>query len=555
MKNKLNLKLSIKYLLITFQLFIVIIIYYYIFKTLIPHEIFLDSIDYVTLQFQQYMVEQAAYQQDLINDLTEVFSLETIEEMEEDILSYIEAEDSDIEYNKESGSNDDSNNSNNSETSNSFLPLLLMIHKKLLTKLNKFKTKWNKIINTPITFDKVKIGKQNINLKIIIIFLLSLMLITINPLLMFIFEDTYWRFIIKYTTCYFIHQHANIGYEALTEQLLEEMGNLYVELLLETYEETRIVIEQQMQHISNELNMIEATNNNNNQLIPEENNPNMNNTLNSDETVATSTPNTTSHELEVNTNSISESLIPFLLILIHQKLLIKINKIKTKWNKIITTPIIIDKVYRNRNHINLKYIKLISISVIFISIMFISLLFHPSILENISLNYLLINITNISYYITDHLSSLYIYCWELYNIFNFTDNTTKIITPETKLINDYNENSETIDNKDITESTPFYKSKTFMILGIIIVSSTLIYLYLNNSLPFISEHNVNNTELINKLLNIITDRDGEINALRSENTQLLEQNLKVLREAAQLTHDGREFIRANNEHLLWILEN
>jgi hypothetical protein len=483
------------------------------------------------------MVEQAAYQQDLINDLTEAFSLEDIEEMEKDLLSYIEDVDSDIDYIKES------------ESSNSVLTLLLMIHKKLLTKFYKFKTKWNKIINTPITFDKVKIGKQNINL-IIIIFLLPLMLITINPLLMFIFEDTYWRFIIKYTTCYFIHQHPNIGYEALTEQLLEEMGYLYVELLLETYEETRIVIEQQMQHISNELNMIEATNNN--QLIPEENNPNMNNTLNPDETVATSTPNTTSHELDVNTNSsISESLIPFLLIFIHHKLLIKINKIKTKWNKIITTPIILDKENRNRNikSNNLKYIKLISIFVLFTSIMYISLLFYPSLLDNLNLSYLLLNITNITYYISDHLFSLYQYCIELYNIINFTDNTSKITNPEAKLINDYKDNSETIDSKDIIDSTPFYKSKTFMICGIIIISSSLIYLYFYN--PTFIFGDSDESKLINRLLDTIAQKDNEINTLTNSNLQMLEDKANNLEQIIRI---NRRWRKANRDGLLRILE-
>lgn len=363
MKNNLNFKLYHKYLIIILQLFIVIIIYYYIFTTLIPKEIYLDSIDYVGLQIQQLMLEQA-YQQELINDLTESFSLEAIEEMEEDILSYIDEEDSDIDYIKESNSNDDSNNS---ESSKSILPLILII--------------------------------------------------------------------------------------------------------------------------------------------------------------------------------------------VHQKLLIKINKMESKWNKIITTPIIIDKVYRNRNHNNLKYIKVISISVIFISIMFISLLFYPSLLDNLNLSYLLLNITNFIDYITNNLHSFTQYCRDLYNILNFTENTSKIITPETKIIDDYKDNSETIDNKNIADSTPIYKSKTFVICGIIIVSSTLIYLYLNNSLPFISDPNITGSGLTDKLLKIIKQKEDIINVLKSENTQLLEENLRVLREATQLTHDGREFIRANNEQLLWILEN
>jgi hypothetical protein len=339
MKNNLNFKLSPKFLITLLQLFIVIIVYYYIFTTLIPHEIFLDSIDYVGLQIQQYIVEQAAYQQDLINDLTESFSLEDIEEMEEDLLCYIEEEDSDIEFVKEPDSDDEPTNS---ESSNSILPLIIII--------------------------------------------------------------------------------------------------------------------------------------------------------------------------------------------VHHKLIIKINKFKTKWNKIITTPIILDKVHRNRNikSNNLKYIKFISIFVLFTSIMYISLLFYPSLLDNLNLSYLLLNITNFIDYITNNLHSFTQYCRDWFNILNFTDNTSKIITPETKITNDYNDNSETIDNKNIADPKPFYKSKTFVICGIIIVSSTLIYLYLNNSLPFISEHNINTPDLADTLLNIIKRKEDIINTLISENKQLTDEKLRII---------------------------
>jgi hypothetical protein len=120
---------------------------------------------------------------------------------------------------------------------------------------------------------------------------------------------------------------------------------------------------------------------------------------------------------------------------------------------------------------------------------------------------------------------------ELYNIINFTDNTSKIITPDTKLINDYNDNNdntEIVDNKDSIESTPFYKSKVFIICGIVIASSTLIYLYLNNYLPFIPEHNFNSSDLTDKLLNIIKQKEDLINALRYENKQLTDEKLRII---------------------------
>lgn len=250
--------------------------------------------------------------------------------------------------------------------------------------------------------------------------------------------------------------------------------------------------------------------------------------FNPDETVAISTPNTTSHELEVNTNSsISESLIPFLLILIHQNLLTKLNKVKTKWIKLITTPIIIGKLKRGRQSNILKYIKYLSIFLTFILLILLSLLFYPSSLENITLNYLFLILTNIFDYITNHLSSLYQYCVELYNIINFAENN-KTITPDTKLINDFNDNNEIVDNKDNIESTPFYKTKTFIICGIVIITSTIIYFYCNNLLPFTSEYNIYDTQRIYHLLDIISQKENQYNILRVEHLKLLDQKNSLM---------------------------
>jgi hypothetical protein len=227
-------------------------------------------------------------------------------------------------------------------------------------------------------------------------------------------------------------------------------------------------------------------------------------------------------------STVSESIIPFLLILIHQNILIKFNKFKTKWIKLITTPIIIGKVRGGRQSNILKYIKYLSIFLTFTLLILLSLLFYPSLLEYINLNYLLLILTNILDYITNHFYSLYHYCRELYNIFNFTDNTTKTITPDTKLINDYNDNTDIVDNKDNIESTPFYKTKTFIIFGIIIITSALIYLYCNNLLPFTSEYNVYETQRIDHLLDVISQKENQYNILRVEHLRLLEQKNSLM---------------------------
>jgi len=123
-----------------------------------------------------------------------------------------------------------------------------------------------------------------------------------------------------------------------------------------------------------------------------------------------------------------------------------------------------------------------------------------------------------------------------------------------------NSNNITSDN-----ITPFYKTKSFIIISGVVLIIGLICIYtikfssgdvINNiEINNIQNiNNINNSKLIDMLSNIISQKDNQINSLILENEQLLEQNVKVLKEAIQLTQEGREFIRSNNEHLLWILE-
>jgi hypothetical protein len=469
----------------------------------------------------------------------------------------------------DASTNSDSETDVNSSISDSIIPLpILLLYKNLLTNINKIKTNWNKLITTPIILDKVKIGRKKINLKIkILLILLQFILLTLNPLLTLTFFETFFIRMLLFNTRYsFLGPHAHLdeeedinllGWEdenwALTltlqvQNILNHENNILGlndnELIIDDNDSTvhndaiQDAIDDETEAIAAEIeqeqllhDLSDATGEPIEVLRDRLRAENSNTSFNHEEIIATSTPNTASHELDVNTNSnISESIIPFLLILIHQNLLTKFNKFKTKWIKLITTPIILGKLRRGRQSNILKYIKYLSIFLTFILLILLSLLFYPSSLENISLNYLLLILTNIFDYTANHLYGLYQYCVELYNIINFTENN-KTITPDTKLIKDVNDNSdnnETIDNKDTTDSKPFYKSKLFIVCGIIIVSSTLLYLYNNNSLLYISEHNINSSDLTDKLLNIIKQKEDLINTLRSENIQLTDEKLRVV---------------------------
>jgi hypothetical protein len=454
---------------------------------------------------------------------------------------------------------------------------------------------------------------KNINLKfIILLILLPLILITLNPLLISIFDESYLRYIIKHT----IFNLDSFSFELhnLVNQLEAEADEIYEDFL--NADDLKLASELliQWQNTINTLNSVVGANNEN--IIIEENNPNVhnddiqdaiddetealaaeieqeellndlsyvtgqpvehlneqlqaensNNMFNPDEIIATSTPNTTSHELDVNTHSsVSESLIPFLLILIHQNLLTKLNKVKTKWIKLVTTPIIIGKLKRGRQSNIIKYIKYLSIFLTFTFLISLSLLFYPSLLENIDLNYLLLILTNILDYITNHFYSLYCYCRDFYYSINFTDNTSKIITPDTKLVSDYNDNSDTIDNKDNIDSTPFYKTKTFIIFTVVVASSALIYLYFNNLLPIPYDSGVNNIQNVDRYLEVIQQQAIRFNQLQNNYLDLLNENnnlveyreryfglinhVHVLTEGLEQNAENIDFIVDHLEHLV-----
>jgi hypothetical protein len=275
--------------------------------------------------------------------------------------------------------------------------------------------------------------------------------------------------------------------------------------------------------------------------------------FNPDEILATSSPvspdsqldPTSDIDMEDNSNTGSdmdisshESLLPLILLIFHQGLS---KKYITKWNKFITTPIILDRKGGIESN-TLKTLRFVSTSVVLVSLLSTILLLNPLLLDCINWNYLLISITNIIEYITNNFHSTYNYLKGLYDIFNFTDNTSKIVSPETKLINsEVADNDEPKEIVDITNnSTPFYKTKTFIICSTLLLSSCLIYLYCNNLLPFFQDNNIYETQSIEHLLDHISQQNLQYNKLRVEYLALLDEKNGMMDCASK--HD--EFLRS-----------
>jgi hypothetical protein len=290
--------------------------------------------------------------------------------------------DSNSDVSTNSDSDSDSGTDVNSSNSESIIPLpLLLFYRNSLTNINKIKTNWNKLITTPITLDKEKIGRKSINLKMKrLLILLQFILLTINPLLTLTFFETFFIRMLLFNTRYsFLGPHARLDDEQNINELGLEDENFALILTLQIQNiinpennipgvnDDSLIIEDNDSNVQNEEDAIQDALDDETEAIAAEeehweqllqdlssitgepvedirnrlNVETSNTSFNPEEIIATSTPNTTSNELEVNTHSdISESIIPFLLILIHQNMLTKFNKFKTKWIKLITTPII-----------------------------------------------------------------------------------------------------------------------------------------------------------------------------------------------------------------------
>jgi hypothetical protein len=207
--------------------------------------------------------------------------------------------DSDVSIKSDSDSDSDSDMDTTSSISESISPLPI-----LLTKLNKVKTTWNKLINTPIVFDKVIISRQNHNLKLIMVLLfLPLLLITINPLLLTVFDDRYLRYVTKFTHNYFRGPHAHLVDQAVAEELQAELNTL-IDNFSFTYDEaTANAVMQQMQDIAHQLTILLGENNNQN--VMEDNNPNAQNELdnNNSETDNNDSDENIGEDVGTNTDS------------------------------------------------------------------------------------------------------------------------------------------------------------------------------------------------------------------------------------------------------------
>lgn len=107
--------------------------------------------------------------------------------------------------------------------------------------------------------------KNKINLKLIIVFLLlPLLLMIVNPLLLTVFEDTYLRFITKFSLNYFRGPHAHLDDQALADQLQAELNTLFDNFLFTYDEATAHAVMQQMQEIANQIQMLVGEDNNQN---------------------------------------------------------------------------------------------------------------------------------------------------------------------------------------------------------------------------------------------------------------------------------------------------
>jgi predicted transcriptional regulator YheO len=112
------------------------------------------------------------------------------------------------------------------------------------------------------------------------------------------------------------------------------------------------------------------------------------------------------------------------------------------------------------------------------------------------INMLINNLEHLSNYLKDYLE---------------IDSPIKEVSADNKLIdNNLNKSSITINinHPSPEESIPFYKSKPFIICGIIIITSTLVYLYFNSPTSIFGDSD--DSKLVNKLLDIIKQKDEKL---------------------------------------------
>jgi hypothetical protein len=246
----------------------------------------------------------------------------------------------------------------------SIFPLLLT-YKHSLINIKKLKTNWNKLITTPIILGKSNRSKKSSNLKFIVL-LLPFMFITIDPLLIYLLEDSYLRFIIKHTTFYL--DNSYLALDTFVNQLEAEAAEIWEDYIDEDDPKLASDLLIQWQNTINTLNSVVGANNEN--IIIEENGHNILHELDTNNSETENSDVDTSSDSESNASgnsnsvtdvnsSVSEPISPFPVPLVHKIILTKLNKVKTNWNKLITTPIVFDNVKISIPNNNFKLIRVV----------------------------------------------------------------------------------------------------------------------------------------------------------------------------------------------------
>jgi hypothetical protein len=215
--------------------------------------------------------------------------------------------------------------------------------------------------------------------------------------------------------------------------------------------------------------------------------------------------------------------------------------------------------------------KNLNLTLLIFSIFLLIIIIYYYQLELASLLYLGINV------LINNLESINSYLKDYLEIDNpvTEDNSIKEISED--LDNNLNKSSITININHIDESIPFYKSKTFIICGIIIISSGLLYFYYYNSILSLKE--IEESKLVNRLLDIINQKDSKlldiiyqkdmkfyennnklvdiieqkdklIDKLRESNINLLEEKVQLLESELGKTHRRWEYFKDHMDNIL-----
>jgi hypothetical protein len=161
----------------------------------------------------------------------------------------------------------------------------------------------------------------------------------------------------------------------------------------------------------------------------------------------------------------------------------------------------------------------------------------------LGLNILINNLESISNYLKDFLGN------DVTSVPNIEDNSIIEVSENNKPL-DTNLDKSTILPYTITteEITPFYKSKPFIICGIIIITSSLIYLYFNSPTNIFGGSY--ESKLVDKLLDIIKQKDEKLlDVIYDKESQFYENNnklLDIIYQKEKIIHQLEHIVRQSN---------